>query len=185
MKSGTIKDGFVVHHTPRYHYISDRGPQSTGGEAVHTEIENSNEFNLENGDRVDFELTDKDTAVISKITEKKKLIVSLGQIFEMIHGTSDEYDIVDLKLHDVATDETGEYMFNYRITFHPKGKDYHKYITEYTFAFLIEVHKHTFEDWYEMHKEDDQKLVAPRARRITIDAYDFPNKNVIDFDFSL
>jgi hypothetical protein len=186
MKTGTIKKGKAVYHTPRYNYISPRGPASSGGEAVHVEIENSGEFNLEEGDRVKFELTDRDTAVISEITEKKRLIVTMGQMMEIINGSSDEYEIIDLNLHDVSTNIVGDHVFEYRVTFHPKGKDYHKYITEFKLQFLIEIHKEDlFKEIYEIFKKDAGNLIALKANKKSIEVYDFPNKNAIDFDFHI
>lgn len=178
--TGTIKDNKVYYYTPTYFYMSDTGTGRSGGDKIFLTIENIDQYELANKDTVEFVITDRNTAIISKIKETHILKLTLGDIINAINDTSDEYEIESFRLDGARTNEIGDIVFNYKFIVHPKGRKYSNYIIEEEIDFLIEVEKENlWEEVYNVLKNSDKKLIGVKPAYKTTRQYDMPNKNYL------
>ena len=179
---GTIIKGKVRYVTPRYNYMSNKGINHTGGDRILVEIENKEDFELEEKDSVEFELTGNNTAVISKITKKNRLNITLGEalVVAYIGSFSNKYKLDEIQLDRVRLKEDDTTEFVYYIVFHPLGNQYSKYIADVHTSVPMTFDHPKWEEFYDLHKDDETILICEKAITKKFEKYDKISSNVVD-----
>jgi len=167
MSRGKIKNGKLAYRTRKVNHMSPRGNASTGGEEVIVDIENINGFDLEDGDRVTFKLNENEKAIITKINEKVRLKISLGEIVQMINSKT----YVELQLNKDIVKSYDNFVFNYEIIFTDQSNKYNKYFAEISLKTPIVLGSYNWDNYYNINKNNKNILTCEKAVSKTTSIY--------------